>query len=73
MPQSEVVRVHASSGTTGKSTVVGYTKNDLEMWTDVMSRLVIAAGVTKEELSQHLIEINLYMISLKDSEPRFGK
>ncbi|MEX1377626.1 MAG: phenylacetate--CoA ligase [Eubacteriales bacterium] len=52
VPKSEVVRVHASSGTTGKPTVVGYTKNDLEMWTDVMARLIMATGVTKDDVAQ---------------------
>ena len=44
VPQSQVVRVHASSGTTGKPTVVGYTKNDIDMWADVMARSIRAAG-----------------------------
>jgi len=44
VPREQVVRVHASSGTTGKPTVVGYTKNDIEMWADVMARSLRAAG-----------------------------
>lgn len=52
VPNSEVVRVHASSGTTGKPTVVGYTKNDIEMWSDVMARLIMATGVTKADVAQ---------------------
>jgi phenylacetate-CoA ligase len=44
VPQREVVRIHASSGTTGKPTVVGYTKNDIDMWADVMARSIRAAG-----------------------------
>ncbi|MCG8339612.1 MAG: phenylacetate--CoA ligase, partial [Proteobacteria bacterium] len=52
VPQKDVVRVHASSGTTGKPTVVGYTQNDLNMWTDVMARLVCAAGVTSDDVAQ---------------------
>lgn len=39
-PQEELVRVHASSGTTGKPTVVGYTKRDLEMWTECVLSLI---------------------------------
>jgi phenylacetate-CoA ligase len=44
VPQREVVRVHASSGTTGKPTVVGYTRNDIEMWATVAARSIRAAG-----------------------------
>ena len=44
VPQDEVVRVHASSGTTGKPTVVGYTWNDIDMWADVVARSIRAAG-----------------------------
>ena len=47
---SEVVRIHASSGTTGKQTVVGYTKNDLDMWATCVARALAAAGTTKEDL-----------------------
>ena len=44
VPMEQVVRVHASSGTTGKPTVVGYTKNDIAMWAHVMARSIRAAG-----------------------------
>ncbi len=44
VPTSEVVRVHASSGTTGKPTVVGYTRKDLGIWSEVMARTLTAAG-----------------------------
>jgi phenylacetate-CoA ligase len=44
VPMDQVVRIHASSGTTGKSTVVGYTRNDIDMWADVMARSIYAAG-----------------------------
>ncbi len=44
VPMEQIVRVHASSGTTGKPTVVGYTKNDIEMWAGVMARSIRAAG-----------------------------
>ena len=46
VPQKEIVRIHASSGTTGKPTVVGYTKNDINMWSEIVARLVVMAGVT---------------------------
>ena len=44
VPQSQIVRVHASSGTTGKPTVVGYTKGDVDVWASVMARSIRAAG-----------------------------
>lgn len=50
VPLSEVVRVHATSGTTGKQTVVGYTRDDLAVWGDVMARTFCAGGVTKEDI-----------------------
>ena len=49
VPMSEVVRLHASSGTTGKQIVVGYTKEDLEIWEDICARQLVAAGATKED------------------------
>lgn len=51
-PMKNIVRIHASSGTTGKPTVVGYTKNDLENWSDCMARLCVAAGATDEDIVQ---------------------
>ncbi len=44
VPRSEVVRIHASSGTTGRPTVVGYTRGDLDVWSEVMARSIHAAG-----------------------------
>lgn len=44
VPREQLVRVHASSGTTGKPTVVGYTQNDIDMWADVVARSIRAAG-----------------------------
>ena len=49
-PLKDIVRIHASSGTTGKPTVVGYTKNDIENWSDCMARLVTAAGATSDDI-----------------------
>ena len=48
----DIVRVHASSGTSGKPTVVIYTKNDLDMWSECMARLITMAGVTKKDIVQ---------------------
>lgn len=50
VPQSELVRVHASSGTTGKPTVVGYTKNDINNWAQCAARALSAAGATKKDM-----------------------
>ena len=44
VPQSQVMRIHASSGTTGKPTVVGYTANDISNWADLVARSIRAAG-----------------------------
>ncbi len=51
-PMKDVVRVHASSGTTGKPTVVGYTKNDIEMWAECCARMICAAGVDSGDIAQ---------------------
>jgi phenylacetate-CoA ligase len=50
VPMRDVVRVHASSGTTGKPTVVAYTKNDIAMWASVVARSFRAAGVTADDI-----------------------
>ncbi len=44
VPRTDLIRIHASSGTTGKPTVVGYTRNDIDMWATVMARSIFAAG-----------------------------
>ncbi|MEG1316813.1 MAG: phenylacetate--CoA ligase, partial [Oscillospiraceae bacterium] len=50
VPMEDIVRLHASSGTTGKQTVVGYTANDLKLWGEVMARTLGAGGVTKSDI-----------------------
>lgn len=50
VPMKQVVRVHASSGTTGQPTVVGYTPNDLDMWANCMARVLAGMGVTDEDI-----------------------
>jgi phenylacetate-CoA ligase len=52
VPMSEIVRVHASSGTTGKPTVVGYTRSDIATWSEVMARTLTAAGATRNDFIQ---------------------
>lgn len=51
-PQSEIVRVHASSGTTGKATVVGYTRHDIEIWQECVSRALTQCGIGKNDIVQ---------------------
>ena len=51
-PMADIVRLHASSGTTGKRIVVGYTKEDLEMWSDCVARMFEAIGLTHEDIIQ---------------------
>lgn len=50
VPLSQIVRIHASSGTTGKPTVVGYTKRDIDMWSELMARSFAAAGATSSDM-----------------------
>ncbi len=52
VPKEELVRIHASSGTTGKPTVVGYTQGDLETWTECVSRIACMGGASKSDVSQ---------------------
>jgi phenylacetate-CoA ligase len=52
VPLREVVRIHSSSGTTGKPTVVGYTRNDIKTWSHLVARLLTAAGVTCDDVVQ---------------------
>jgi phenylacetate-CoA ligase len=52
VPREEVIRIHASSGTRGKPTVVGYTRNDLRIWREVMARSLAAAGAEPGQLIQ---------------------
>ncbi len=50
LPLEQVTRIHASSGTTGKQTVVGYTDNDIEMWSDSVARCLTSAGITSKDI-----------------------
>jgi phenylacetate-CoA ligase len=52
VPMSEIVRVHASSGTTGKPTVVGYTRGDIAVWSEVIARTLTAAGASRHDFIQ---------------------
>jgi phenylacetate-CoA ligase len=52
VPMSEIVRIHASSGTTGKPTVVGYSRSDISTWSEVMARTLTCAGVNRNDFIQ---------------------
>lgn len=52
VPMSEIIRIHASSGTTGKPTVVGYTRQDIITWSELMARTLTCGGATKDSVIQ---------------------
>ncbi|MDO9042604.1 MAG: phenylacetate--CoA ligase PaaK [Desulfocapsaceae bacterium] len=60
VPMDQVVRVHASSGTTGKPTVVGYTKKDIETWAGVMARAMTCAGATSRDMIHNAYGYGLF-------------
>lgn len=60
VPREQIARIHASSGTTGQPTVVGYTKNDLETWATVMARSLRAAGLRKGNLLHNAYGYGLF-------------
>lgn len=51
-PLSEIIRIHASSGTTGRKTVVGYTRKDIDTWSEIMARTMTSAGADKNSIIQ---------------------
>ena len=60
VPMSNIVRLHASSGTTGKPTVVGYTKRDIETWAELMARSFVAAGLTRNDIIHNAYGYGLF-------------
>lgn len=60
VPRSEIIRLHASSGTTGKPTVVGYTKNDIDMWADMLARSLRASGLRKGDMVHNAYGYGLF-------------
>jgi phenylacetate-CoA ligase len=60
VPLRDVVRVHASSGTTGLSTAVGYTRNDMRTWSALTARVLVAGGVTKDDVVQIAFDYGLF-------------
>ena len=60
VPMKDVIRVHASSGTTGKPTVVAYTRNDINLWSDLMTRTLAAASVTEDDVVHNAYGYGLF-------------
>ncbi len=60
VPRSEIIRLHASSGTTGKPTVVGYTKTDIDNWADLVARSLRAAGLRKGDMVHNAYGYGLF-------------
>ena len=60
VPMKEVIRVHASSGTTGQPTGVAYTRHDIRLWSDLMARTYAAAGVTEEDMVHNAYGYGLF-------------
>ncbi len=59
-PMKDICRIHASSGTTGKMTVVGYTKNDIEVWAELIARCITMAGGTKDDIIHNAYGYGLF-------------
>jgi len=74
VPMSEIVRIHASSGTTGKPTVVGYTRNDIAAWSEVMARTLTAAGANRNDFIQVAYGYGLFTggLGLHDGGEKIG-
>src|SRR5215210_6353999 len=74
VPQNEILRVHASTGSTGKPTVVGYTRSDLELWADVLARGLVAGGMTEEDTFQNAYGHGLFTggLGFHDAATRVG-
>ncbi len=60
VPMSEIIEIHASSGTTGNPTVVAYTRKDIKLWSEVMARTLAAVGTTKDDIVQNAYGYGLF-------------
>ena len=60
VPKSDIVEVHTSSGTTGKPVVAGYTRNDIELWSDAMARALTMAGASRDSIIQNCYGYGLF-------------
>ncbi len=60
VPLNQVVRIHTTSGTTGKPTVVGYTRGDLDTWSDLIARNMTMVGLTKDDVFQNMVNYGMF-------------
>ncbi|RKX76775.1 MAG: phenylacetate--CoA ligase [Spirochaetes bacterium] len=60
VPLRDIVRIHSTSGTTGKPIIVGYTRNDINIWTSLVTRVLAAAGITNHDFIQIAFKYNLF-------------
>src|SRR5205085_12561015 len=60
VPREQIVRLHASSGTTGKATVVGYTRNDIDLWSNLMARCLACAGARPGDILHNAYGYGLF-------------
>jgi phenylacetate-CoA ligase len=60
VPKSDIIEVHTSSGTTGKPVVAGYTRNDIELWSDAMARALTMAGASRDSIIQNCYGYGLF-------------
>jgi phenylacetate-CoA ligase len=60
VPRNEVVRIHTTSGTTGKPTVVAYTRGDLETWAELIARNMTMIGVTRDDVFQNMVNYGMF-------------
>src|SRR5215470_5303505 len=74
VPRTELARLHASSGTKGKPTVVGYTAGDLDMWREVMARVLVAAGARAGDTLHNAFGYGLFTggLGFHDGAERIG-
>ena len=60
VPKKKIVRIHTTSGTTGKPTVVGYTRKDLDTWSDLIARNMTMIGVTENDVFQNMVNYGMF-------------
>lgn len=60
VPLRDIIRIHSTSGTTGKAVVVGYTRNDIRAWSEMIARLLVAAGLTNHDIVQIAFDYGLF-------------
>jgi len=60
VPMKDIVRIHSSSGTTGKPVVAGYTRNDIDTWAELMARTLVCVGVTEDDIVQNAYGYGLF-------------